>query len=375
MKGLIPEKTKMKILAAINGDTTLEHTHTILSFDSIQHELLLVKEVTLPQTITFPVNTVLSKNRLIFFAAGRDMQTTYMASYDLNGTLVANSQIPYPGIERIIWLDGINIAIQKMDEGVGVIAVDEELKVKKYYSFLNKDIFLGPYPVNYQNNPALFWTEGEEKSNIWFSKLDKEQWTDPIILTEINEIIFEMYCHENNRGEAVILFTLGPNLELHLATFKNDHLTYLPECLATNVYGIQSWIHNNDLFISWTTQEQGSSSFVIRPVIELMNKPSNIHEVIKLNDPLHIFQAIVLSSNGKMIISAITKNRYQTKQNEFRENDFMHFIIEGDLHSKSFRVLDRIQPVGIPFHAGAVIDDRILLIHGTSKPVLSIFET
>ena len=75
-----------------------------------------------------------------------------------------------------------------------------------------------------------------------------------------------------------------------------------------------------------------------------------------------------------MIISAITKDRSQSKQNEFRQSDFMHFIIEGDPANKRFRVVDSIQPVGIPFHSGIVINDRILLIHGTSEPILSIFE-
>ena len=156
----------MNKISEIQDETVLENDQTILNFDNIPHELKVVNQVTMQQTVTYPVNSVLSKDKLLCFGAVGDSQHTLVSSYDINGINIAQEKIPFPAIERVKKVDGVIMAVQKLDKGIGVLAVDDKLTVKNYYSFLNTDIFFGPFPISYQNSPALFWTEGDQKIHV-----------------------------------------------------------------------------------------------------------------------------------------------------------------------------------------------------------------
>lgn len=324
----------------------------------------------------YPLHIIKVGKEIICFTDNVTNDQTNIHVIKPDGNILPIKNIPVAGIEYTRLL-GEEIFLCNQEGNSKMISrLDKGFNITGTYAFSRNNLVIGPIPIMFDSRPALVWTEGFDKSTIWMSVLEQDEYGKPRVIKELDSVIYEMEILYWDKDRYYISYVKGDDLSMGLVSVSTSGITAkeIPEVI--NAFGIQLLKGEENLFITWSTRNSSdqSSTFNISKIDQDIVKREKRHSLIQLEGKESIFATKGFMMGNDCIISIVISNSSNMHRSYFNESEYTHFLIDVDLNEFSAYLLGRVIPIGIPFHEGCFLNNRFLLIHGTTDPRLTIFE-
>jgi len=334
------------------------------------------------ENIGYPLNTISLEEKLLVFATNKNGKEGYILELDKEGNIRALQTSHLTNVENIVRCNQNIIACRQVQSHEVITLADENGAIQSEISFAEKNILLGPIAFCYFGKPAILWTSGDESTSIWFSTIEEGKLASPVLLATLDQIVYEIAIAPTKNDNMYLALSMGDDLELRWGELTRSGFSLLTHKSLSPAVGINPVSLGNSFFVSYVSNSTGND----HSALILTSIDGDIRDTIaSFSQKKSVFTYRIFSQEpARLIISLIVKVTDPDSFSIIKEKDasnrripkikFEHYIVQYDRDKRSSKILAKITPPGMPYHAGYLGKKRLFLIHGMEKPILSIFK-